>query len=887
MLGLSDEIRSALDTIIEGLGYDFSVPEDIAKEYNISDYISTLDPDKMQKIMNSKISAFNSAKMILDRWINSPNAPKKEVLVGYVNQLINAGEQAISTLRKALSADIDYSKLDPEKHNSAINAKPILLESIFKLDVAVRELERKLEYDDLIVSDREFKLGYPERYAKGEFYPNKDYYKDWYDEDKDAIKIDPFSSNGDMITIDNLNIILPKVPKNKKKILFYNLPKEKQYWRRQPIPKGLNEDNTDDYHDYIMEEFRRRREGIWFMNNGKPVYLTGSHYFALQWGKMLDNGGYMDFRYAQLKMYYHLEAVIIDKRSLGQLFVKSRRTGFTYIIISIMLDHSTSTRNNNFGITSKTNSDAEKAFWKYRYMLLNLPFFFIPMIKGKLDSPTKFEFTAPLKNTRESKQSRSVDNDDYLNNLIDYQPTKNDSYDGQALYMYLGDESGKWVRPNDYIKHFGIVSPTMLEGGKVVGKAFIGSTVGAMDKGGSQFKEMYDSADVLERDHITNMTINGLYRMFLPAHENMTSFTDRYGVCHTTKPDGEVYNVDGDLITSGSVEYLMSQEAAKRRISDNALNEQFRAFPRTIEHAFRDEAEDSVFNITKIYEQVEFNNSIPEHKRYIIGNFDWKDGVIDSDVVFNPNPHGRFKVAWLPSVVDETEKLANRVQQKGDLFYPLNKQLIRIGVDPFSLKSTHGKGSKGAIHGKTVYFPEGGAPANMFVFEYLARPSDETIFFEDVIKVMRYYGSPILAESNRIDLLRHIRNRGYRPFSMNRLDRPYHKLNSNEKEYGGQTMSSKDILDSHMNAIGHWVEHNVGVYNKEDGYREYGEMGEMPFNDTLNDWLKFDPDKRTKYDATISSGLAIMACQVEKYKGKKKPKKKNFKINELFPKYKV
>ena len=37
---------------------------------------------------------------------------------------------------------------------------------------------------------------------------------------------------------------------------------------------------------------------------------------------------------------------------------------------------------------------------------------------------------------------------------------------------------------------------------------------------------------------------------------------------------------------------------------------------------------------------------------------------------------------------------------------------------------------------------------------------------------------------------------------MNRLDRHPSKLNPNEKEYGGQPMSGKDMLDSHMNAIG-------------------------------------------------------------------------------------
>ena len=45
-----------------------------------------------------------------------------------------------------------------------------------------------------------------------------------------------------------------------------------------------------------------------------------------------------------------------------------------------------------------------------------------------------------------------------------------------------------------------------------------------------------------------------------------------------------------------------------------------------------------------------------------------------------------------------------------------------------------------------------------------------------------------------------------------------------------------------------------------------GQYGSMYFNDTLNDWAKFDITKRTKFDAAISSGLAIMACNRHLYR---------------------
>ena len=54
--------------------------------------------------------------------------------------------------------------------------------------------------------------------------------------------------------------------------------------------------------------------------------------------------------------------------------------------------------------------------------------------------------------------------------------------------------------------------------------------------------------------------------------------------------------------------------------------------------------------------------------------------------------------------------------------------------------------------------------------------------------------------------------------------------------------------------------------NDHVGLLEDGTYGTMYFNETLNDWSKFDINKRTKHDASISTGLAIMACNRHLYK---------------------
>ena len=120
-----------------------------------------------------------------------------------------------------------------------------------------------------------------------------------------------------------------------------------------------------------------------------------------------------------------------------------------------------------------------------------------------------------------------------------------------------------------------------------------------------------------------------------------------------------------------------------------------------------------------------------------------------------------------------------------------------------------------------------------------------------------FYGMPILAENNKPRLLYHFKRRGYRGFSMNRPDKIYNKLSVTEREIGGVPNSSEDMKQAHAAAIETYIEENIG--NKVDGY------GDMYFQRTLEDWAKFNINNRTKHDASISSGLAIMACNKNRY----------------------
>ena len=135
-----------------------------------------------------------------------------------------------------------------------------------------------------------------------------------------------------------------------------------------------------------------------------------------------------------------------------------------------------------------------------------------------------------------------------------------------------------------------------------------------------------------------------------------------------------------------------------------------------------------------------------------------------------------------------------------------------------------------------------------------------------------FYGMPILAENNKPRLLYHLKNRGSRSFSIDRPDKHKNELSKAEKELGG-IPSSSAVISIHAEAIEAYIEEHVG-------FGENG-SGNMYFNRTLLDWANYDIAKRTKFDATVSSGLAIMANQ----KYVTKPEREAKEINITFARY--
>jgi hypothetical protein len=709
---------------------------------------------------------------------------------------------------------------------------------------------------------------------------NKNRAKTWlygYNEKYDMVVISKSGQIGSIININGLNIALPPAPKD--------LNRDTDKWVRKEFPRALSRVQNifqwndmpkgfkADWVDYIESEFDRRDEGHWFYNNGKATYVTGAHYMYLQWTSI--DVGYPDFREANRVFFIFWEACKADNRCFGMMYLKIRRSGFSFMGSSECVNTGTLAKDSRVGILSKTGSDAKKMFTDKVVPIANrLPFFFKPIQDGMDKPKTELAFRIPASKITKKNMYDVEDEEIFgLDTTIDWKNTDDNSYDGEKLILLVHDESGKWVKPNNILNNWRVTKTCLRLGSKIIGKCLMGSTSNALAKGGSNFKKLYEDSDPTSRN-ANGQTKSGMYSLFIPMEYNMEGFIDQYGHPVFTTQEKPVRGVDGEMIRGGAIDYW-SAGVDSLKSDPDALNEFYRQFPRTESHAFRDESKQSLFNLTKIYQQIDYADSLVKEHYLTRGSFSWENGIKDSRVIFRPDKRGRFNVSWTPNKGQQ-----NRIIEKRGIKYAGNEHLGSFGCDSYDISGTvGGGGSNGALHGMTKFHMDD-APTNEFFLEYVARPQTAEIFFEEVLMACVFYGMPILIENNKPRLLYHFKNRGYRGFCMNRPDKSFNKLSKTERELGGIPNSSEDVKQAHAAAIESYIEKHLGV-DMDGTYRDVGEMGSMPFLRTLEDWARFDISNRTAFDATISSGLAVMANQKHLYI----PEQKKSSISINLPRY--
>jgi len=619
-------------------------------------------------------------------------------------------------------------------------------------------------------------------------------------------------------------------------------PKE-QYWERQELPEDFEEmvaeeeeeatrRNDPEYSnpqlDAIRErEWRRRLYGVWFYNNGKPTYITGLHYFFLNYWEM--DIGFPSFRIIDLEYFYFWQYCCEDPLCYGLLDLCKRRNGKSYRGGCILYEAASRTEKAHCGMMQKKYEDARDEIYMKCVLpqFQQLPSFFRPTYDTAAgDAPVSgLRFFKPSKKGKKAMESYRNKTVRELRSRIDYRETKVKTYDGSKLYRVFADERAKVEI--DVVEAHGVLKKCLENDlREVVGKMLVASTV---EEIGIKFRyqRLWEMSDQYNREK-TGKTKSGLYRFFIPA--------DRSGA-------RDIYGFP--LKEQVRAEILAEREALEDNQTD--LADAIRKEPLSVEEAFAVANKDCHYNLPKLNWQ---RSNLSQLERITQkGNFMWENATPFTRVIWEPNTNGRWEMPVGFSFSDTG--LINNVVQVGSVFRPGNKTRFSLGLDPYDhdIVEDENRRSMAAALVLKKYDPmQPDDPfGKAFICKYHGRPKTATLMYDDILKTCWYFGCQVLYESNKPGIKKYFVDNNCIEFLVKIPGYSDYGIPSTQE-------NKRAILDCTEEYIENYVDR---VY----------------FLSLIDDWIKFDVTKTQKFDLAMAAGWTLIAelQKVSRGEGKLKP----------------
>ena len=614
-----------------------------------------------------------------------------------------------------------------------------------------------------------------------------------------------------------------------------------QFWKRIPMPDWYQDtmkkwdefdkkkkDDDIEFYDERLEEYKkqewdRRLNGFWYMNNGTPTYLTGLHYLYLQWWPI--DIGYPKFRIPDLEKFYFMDYCIQDPLCMGMLEVTKRRFGKSFVAGLFVSEYITRTKMTNGGIQSKTGSDAKKFFAK---TVVNpfrrLPKFFRPEYDMSLGVNPKTEMRFQKTNVRGKKAEDSVDKDE-LGSIIDHQSADTVAYDGQKLHRYVADECGKTTEVNVYDRHEVVRYCLLDDEGKIIGKALYTTTVEKLttEKDGVQdaFKLLWEESNQDKRQD-NGTTSSGLYRFFMSAKR--TRNFDDFGFPDENKTLDQI---------------LADRETVKN--NPRALSARVRKEPLTIDEAFSTDSDKCIFNVINIGAREQYLKENPVFKRHIIFYRDidqtvrWRN-INDKEQDFH------WVITQFPKPGEENKHTYDVKTRK-----PARVSDGAIAIDGYSNSQGGKYGSKASAWIGRRYDLTDPDNTGKAIGHLYGRPQIKETLHEQVLLAAEFYGYQAWYEHNSDDYLSYFRERGrvgyLGAYPLSTIDPSKRETAERHKGFPTTPFSLTKQTD-------------VGIMYFES------HIDSIDFENLLEDAKKFDPNNRTDFDQTVSF-LMLIVCLME------------------------
>ena len=662
-------------------------------------------------------------------------------------------------------------------------------------------------------------------------------------------------------------IKLPPCPSDEE-VINYELPEEDQMWVREELPSYFEKVEynkagdlilTEAQEDYATRELLRCKNGVWIFIKGKPYYITKKYYFYLQWWT-LEDGSRPEYRDCDRRYFIYLEHWENVLWCLGIIRGKKRREGASSQATSNLVYDAIFYKNSNCGLISKSNEDGRATFTEMvAYGYRQLPAFLKPKQMNREDSVTELVFAQKSSNVKDGVAATQKD-DEGNRSKINYRAPVLNAYDRGRMSRILLDEFGKLEKDVPASQLFAIVSKTLVKGVKRVGFVEMPSTVNKMTKGGSEFKMLWENADLGKR----TPTVNRLVRYFSPAFDGYEGFIDEYGFSVMDSPTEEQAQYliekwvrkdeDGNTISELSEEDIRLgarayiQKRREGRKGDD-LEEEIRMNPCNEIELFMSANADCIFNVMKINERVEYlkNNNI--YKRKLLFYRD-----IDQKVKWRDAKETEENFCW--EFVGDLNLRGedNKSYWDGPFKKPARTDIGVIGLDSYS-NSQGGKkyGSKASAWVYLKYDLKDPVNTGLFTGHLYGRPIEKDDLHNQVMLCAEYLGYQIYIEFVADDYYSYYKDRGklgyLAKFPLNAIDPNRRKTGSFDRHYGFPVTDF--AMTKQNDAMISYVEHYCD---------------KIYWIELLEDLKVYDPSKRTPSDRTVSAMIALVGGLEPVYK---------------------
>jgi hypothetical protein len=678
---------------------------------------------------------------------------------------------------------------------------------------------------------------------------------------------------GEIIRVYHTDITLPDKPDDSE-IEDWGEQKENQYWRRKSLPhffKSLTRDDdgnvelTPQQENYCNQELYRIKHGFWFFLNGVATYITGRHYYYLQYWT-LENRKHPEYRDTSRRYYLYLEHWFNVYWCRGVIRGKGRRSGASSESSSNEVCHVTTTKNARGGHVSKTSVDARKMFiYRMQFGFRHLPFFLQPTLANDKDSKSELVFNVPLAKTKKTKKAQLIDEVEGLNSILDYQSTATNSYDSERLTWAFIDEGGKWPADIPFDQFVSILLETLTEGSDRVGFSELPSTVNEMSKkGGAAFKRVWDDADWVkmetigdevdeEIDREEEATANTLVRYYCPSYDGLAGFIGKYGESIIEAPTEEQakYLIEkyGEKKFNGQLKYGAKAFLEKKRskLKGAALEEEIRKYSFNEVEMFMAANTECVFNMQNIVKREGDLKESKIFKRSVLFFRDFSQKVQWRDINENEKSF-HWKITWGL----QNDFPANKSSMDGKLQRPGRVQDGAITVDSYSNSQGGRKyGSKasawiGRKHDINDPLNTGKAIGHLY-----GRPQVKDTLHDQVMLAAEYFGYTVWYEHTADDYEGYFRERGKAgylgKYPLSLID-PTKRENA--ERHKGTPITPFSLTRQLDNGIAYFEYH----------------CDKIDFEEVLSTAKVFDPYDRTAYDCIVSFLMLISVLIEPTYK---------------------